>query len=132
MADTPAQDRNLPASQRKLDKARAEGQVARSRDLGHFAAVAGGGALLVLAATPATAWLRELLAASLTFDVRSLAGPAPMVERLGEAALRMMALLLPIGLGMAALALASKLYRQLAEQGYGRNGTQALFKFYEK
>ena len=43
MADTSAQDKNLPASQRKLDKARAEGQVARSRDLGHFAAIAGGG-----------------------------------------------------------------------------------------
>lgn len=35
-------------------------------------------------------------------------------------------------LELPALALASKLYRRLAEQGYGRNGTQALFKFYEK
>lgn len=35
-------------------------------------------------------------------------------------------------LDLPALALASKLYQQLAEQGYGRNGTQALFKFYEK
>jgi flagellar biosynthetic protein FlhB len=108
MADS-AQDRHLPASARKLKKAREDGQVSRSRDLGHFAAIAGGGALLVLGATPATAWLRELLTASLTFDVRSLAGPAPMVERLGEAALRMMALLLPIGLGMVALALAAGL-----------------------
>ena len=47
MADSNAQDKNLPASQRKLDKARAEGQVARSRDLGHFAAIAAGGAVLV-------------------------------------------------------------------------------------
>ena len=45
MADTSAQDKNLPASPRKLEKARAEGQVARSRDLGHFAAIAGGGAV---------------------------------------------------------------------------------------
>jgi 3-hydroxyisobutyrate dehydrogenase len=35
-------------------------------------------------------------------------------------------------LDLPALALASKLYQQLAEQGYGRNGTQALFKYYEK
>ena len=34
------QDKNLPASQRKLDKAARDGQVARSRDLGHFAAIA--------------------------------------------------------------------------------------------
>ena len=34
-------------------------------------------------------------------------------------------------LELPALALASKLYRQLAEQGYGRDGTQALFKYYE-
>ena len=47
MADQNAQDRNLPASQRKLEKARDEGQVARSRDLGHFAAIAAGGAVLV-------------------------------------------------------------------------------------
>ena len=108
MADS-AQDRHLPASARKLKKAREDGQVARSRDLGHFAAIAGGGALLALGATPATAWLRELLAVALTFDVHSLAGPAPMTERLEQGALRMMALLLPIGLGMAALASAAGL-----------------------
>ena len=38
MADAGAQDRHLPASQRKLDKARADGQLVRSRDLSHFAA----------------------------------------------------------------------------------------------
>jgi 3-hydroxyisobutyrate dehydrogenase len=33
---------------------------------------------------------------------------------------------------LPALTLARKLYQQLAEQGYGRRGTQALFKYYEK
>ena len=47
MADT-AQDRSLPATQRKIEKARADGQVARSRDLGHFAVLGGGVALLVV------------------------------------------------------------------------------------
>ena len=50
MADAGAQDRHLPASQRKLDKARADGQLVRSRDLSHFAAIAAGGGALV--ATP--------------------------------------------------------------------------------
>ncbi|MGZ5891889.1 MAG: EscU/YscU/HrcU family type III secretion system export apparatus switch protein, partial [Caldimonas sp.] len=70
MADTSAQDKNLPASQRKLDKARAEGQVARSVHLGHFAAIAGGSALLVAAAPLVAAGLRDALAASLRFDRR--------------------------------------------------------------
>src|SRR5215472_13563813 len=60
MAASSAQDRNLPASARKLEKARADGQVVRSRDLAHFAAIAGGGAamaaLAVAAALAAGGW----------------------------------------------------------------------------
>ena len=49
MAEPNTQDKQLPASQRKLEKARADGQVARSRDLGHFATIAVGTGLLELA-----------------------------------------------------------------------------------
>ena len=104
MADS-AQDRHLPASQRKIQKAREDGQVARSRDLGHLAAVAGGGALLVALAPAVTGWLRELVTRGLTFNNQSLTGTAPMVEHLGEATLRMMALVLPLGVAIAAVAL---------------------------
>jgi flagellar biosynthesis protein FlhB len=104
-----AQDRHLPASARKIEKSREDGQVARSRDLGHFAAVAGGGALLVTLAPLAGGWLQELLAHGLRFDTTHLAGPQPMLERLGEGTWRMMALLLPLGLAMAAVALLSGL-----------------------
>jgi flagellar biosynthesis protein FlhB len=106
MADS-AQDRHLPASQRKIQKAREDGQVARSRDLGHFAAVAGGGALLVVLAPAFTGWLRELVARGLTFNNASLSGTAPMGTHLGEATLRMMALVLPLGVALAAVALAA-------------------------
>jgi flagellar biosynthesis protein FlhB len=102
-----AQDRHLPASQRKIQKAREDGQVARSRDLGHFAAVAGGGALLVALAPVFTGWLRELITRGLTFNSQSLAGTAPMGQHLGEATLRMMALVLPLGVALAAVALAA-------------------------
>lgn len=37
-----------------------------------------------------------------------------------------------MGLELPGLALAKKLYEQLKSQGYGRNGTQALFKYYDK
>ena len=46
--ESSSQDRNLPASQQKLDKARGDGQVARSRYLGHLA-VLGTGALSIVA-----------------------------------------------------------------------------------
>ena len=65
MADSNAQDRNLPASQRKLQKAREEGQVPRSRDLGHFAALAVGAAALVALAPQVTAMLKDMLASRL-------------------------------------------------------------------
>jgi flagellar biosynthesis protein FlhB len=102
-----AQDKHLPASARKIEKAREDGQVARSRDLGHFAAVAGGGALLVALAPALTGWLQELLAHALSFDAKSLAGTAPMLERLSEGALRMIALVLPLGAALALIAAAA-------------------------
>jgi hypothetical protein len=68
MADEGAQDRQLPASERKIRKAREEGQVARSRDLGHFAALAVGGAALVGFAHPLAARLQRLLEQGLRFD----------------------------------------------------------------
>ena len=86
MADTSAQDKNLPASQRKLDKARAEGQVARSRDLGHFAAIAAGSSLLVVAAPFVAVALKNALAAALQFDRRQALGDGAMVGRLAEGA----------------------------------------------
>ena len=46
MADS-AQDKRLPATQRKINKARKEGQVARSRDLGHLAALGLGVAIVI-------------------------------------------------------------------------------------
>ena len=106
MADS-AQDRNLPASARKLEKARKDGQVARSRDLGHFAAVAAAGLLLAVVAPELAGWLKNILVAGLQFDARLLAEPDAMTTRLGELALRMMLLLLPLGGALAAVALAA-------------------------
>src|SRR5262252_2887701 len=104
MADSNSHDRNLPASQRKLEKAKAEGQVARSRDLGHFAAIAGGGALLALAAPAVAAWLKHLLARGLAFDAATLRAPEAMTARLGELGLGLVALVLPFGAVMVLVA----------------------------
>jgi flagellar biosynthesis protein FlhB len=54
MADT-SQDRTLPATPRRIQKAREEGQVARSRDVAHVAVLGSGIALLVAFAPELTA-----------------------------------------------------------------------------
>ena len=106
MADTNSNDRNLPASQRKLDKAREEGQVPRSRDLGHFAAMAAGGAVLMAMAPRASAWLKELLMRGLHFDAAMVQNPTLMGARLGELSTGLLAVVVPFGFVMMAVAAA--------------------------
>ncbi len=84
MADQNAQDRNLPASARKIKRAREDGQVPRSRDLGHLAAVGGGVALLTATGPLVTGWLQHLLVSGLRFDHALIVSPAGMTQRLGE------------------------------------------------
>jgi flagellar biosynthetic protein FlhB len=97
MADS-AQDKKLPASERRILKARSEGQVARSRDLGHFAILAAGVSLVAYAAVDVIAGVAALLKTGLRFDAQLLAQPGSMLGRLAELSLHMMGLLLPLAL----------------------------------
>jgi flagellar biosynthetic protein FlhB len=106
MANDNGSDRNLPASQRKLQKAREDGQVARSRDLGHFAAIAAGVALLVAMAPKLTGWLQNLLAEGLRFDRAASTNPELMTERLSALGLKLLWVLVPFGGVMAFVAIA--------------------------
>jgi flagellar biosynthetic protein FlhB len=94
MADS---DRHLPPTEKKLRKARSEGQVARSRDLSHFAAIAACGTLLVTGAPLLGGWLRELIAQALRFDVHAVQSPEAMTDHLGALVLKMMLVVLPVG-----------------------------------
>ena len=107
MEDNNAQDRQLPASQRKIEKARGEGQVARSRDLGHFAAFAAGGGLLAVFAADIARWLAHRLADGLRFDARALASPHAMIESLGAAGKQLLLSVLPLGGVLLLVALAA-------------------------
>ena len=106
MADS-AQDRTLPATPRRIEKAREDGQVARSRDLAHLAVLGSGIALVAAFAPELTAWLQALLARGLHFDAAAIASPAGMGERLAELAVPMLMALLPIGAVTAVVALVS-------------------------
>jgi len=81
--ESSSQDRNLPASARKLQKARDDGQVARSRDLAHLA-VLGGGAITLMALAPSMfGQLKTHLSLQLLFDAQTLKDPMVMISRLG-------------------------------------------------
>ncbi len=109
MAEADAQNRNLPASQRKLDKARVDGQVPRSRDLGHFAAL-GAAALALAGLLPtASAWLQQTLANSLRLRSGAATDPTVMAQRLSEWAQVLLWVALPVGALMTVVALAASL-----------------------
>ncbi|MBL0088375.1 MAG: flagellar biosynthesis protein FlhB [Ideonella sp.] len=123
MADS--QDRNLPASERKIRRAREDGQVARSRDLGHLAMVGGGGAVL-MAATP---WLLEasqrILQVGLHFNARDVLQSGAMLERLGSLTLAFLGILAPMG----GAALVLTLIASLASGGWNFTWKPLLPKF---
>ncbi|EJE53615.1 flagellar biosynthesis pathway, component FlhB [Acidovorax sp. CF316] len=77
-----SQEKSLPASERKLQKAREDGQGARSRDLSHLAILgAGGGAMLVLAPT-LMEHLQQAMSHQLVFNSNTVMAPTTMLDRL--------------------------------------------------
>lgn len=109
MADQDAQDRNLPASARKLKKAREEGTVPRSRDFGHFAALAAGGLGLVAMMPTLIGWTRSGLSRSLSFGASSRGAPSVMFEQLANLTVMMLWVVVPMGLWMMTIGVASAL-----------------------
>ena len=81
-----SQDKSLPATERKLQKTRRDGQTSRSRDLGHLA-VLGVGSLVVMMGGPTLMQhLRLATSQQLSFNASAVLAPQLMVERLMEMA----------------------------------------------
>ena len=79
-----SQDRNLPASERRLKRAAQDGQVTRSRDLSNLA-VLGAGSLALLALAPFMFDQMKLsVSQQLTFDAVAIVNPEIMLTRLQE------------------------------------------------
>jgi flagellar biosynthetic protein FlhB len=109
MADQDAQDRNLPASAKKIERSRAEGQVPRSRDLPHFAMMVAGGAVLSVGGPQIVEKLRQTLITGLHFDASQLARKDFMGERLIEMTLAFAAVMGPIVAVLIVAGIASNL-----------------------
>src|SRR5450830_1478005 len=76
------QDRNLPASQRKLSQARGDGQASRSKDLSHMVVLGAGAAALWVMTPPLVQHLKQALIQQLTFNAETLLRPANMINQL--------------------------------------------------
>jgi flagellar biosynthetic protein FlhB len=83
-ADHSSQERTLEPSAKRLEEARREGQVPRSRHLAHLLLLGGAALALFLLADPLLADLRALLAQGLTLDAAAARDPARMSARLGQ------------------------------------------------
>lgn len=82
--ESSSQDRNLPASERKLKKARDDGQVARSRDLGHLAVLGTGALSLMVLAPTMFDQFKVQLGRQLSFDATVLIQPSTMLARMQD------------------------------------------------
>jgi len=109
MADQDAQDRNLPASAKKIQRSRAEGQLPRSRDLPHFAMMVAGGAILSVGGPQIVDSLQQMLKKALRFDAGMLAQSDFMGERLWDLTLDFLLVMLPIVAVLVLVALASNI-----------------------
>ncbi len=100
MSDS-TQDKKLPASARKLQKAREDGQVVRSKDLGHFLVVMAATGVL-LGFTPVWwAHIQGLLATGLHFDASAVGDPEIMADRLSVWVIQGLWVVVPFATGIA-------------------------------
>ncbi|MDP3522563.1 MAG: flagellar type III secretion system protein FlhB [Hydrogenophaga sp.] len=101
--DSSTQDRNLPASERRLKKAREDGQTPRSRDLTHLAVLGGGMVLLSVLAPWGYERLRMVMRARLAFNLTTLERPEQLLGALNDTVLQGLAVVLPLGVLLALL-----------------------------
>ena len=84
--ESSSQDRSLPASERKLQRAIDDGQVTRSQYLSHLAVLGVGAVAMLVLLPPLLERLRMDLAHQFAFDAVSVAQPGVMLLRLQEMA----------------------------------------------
>jgi flagellar biosynthetic protein FlhB len=108
-SDQSSEDRTLEPSARRLEKARSEGQVPRSRDLSHLMILGTAALGFSLLGSSFADSCRHILTRGLTFDLASATEPSRMGGRLAELALDGVRAALPMLAAMMAASLAAPL-----------------------
>ena len=103
MAEESDLEKTEPGSAKRIEKAREQGQVARSRELSTFVLLATGIYGLWLNAGPMSAHLKHVLSRSLQFERAAAFNPQTMMELAGKVAFEALQAVLPL-LGMMVLA----------------------------
>lgn len=85
--ESSSQDKDLPATQRKLDQARKDGQASRSKDLSHLAVLGTGSVAVLLLAPSFLDHFKRVLGQQLSFDATTLAQNGSMLDRLQDVVL---------------------------------------------
>lgn len=107
MAEDSDLEKTESASPRRLEKAREEGQAARSKELGTFMLLAGGVAAIWLSGPLLYRGLSGLLRNGLGFDQRIIADPGVMVAQAVNGAFETLLMMLPIFGALVVVALLS-------------------------
>ncbi|WP_394790102.1 flagellar biosynthesis protein FlhB [Rhodoferax sp.] len=82
--ESSSQDKNLPATERKLQQARKDGQASRSKDLSHLAVLGAGSAAVLVLAPTFLERFKLAISQQLSFDASTLAHNGSMLDRLQD------------------------------------------------
>ena len=96
MAEQTDQERNLPATPQRLEKAREEGQVARSRELTSAALLLSAAAAALIAGQSLGGWFAALVRSGLTLDRKAAFDMPSAMDRAGALAFDAFSAMLPL------------------------------------
>ncbi len=100
-------ERTEPASPRRLEKAREEGQVVQSRELATFVVLMVGGGTLWTLGNALSTGMAQLVRSGMMFDASLIADPERLISRLSSQTMEAVTVFAPLLLLLVAAALAS-------------------------
>lgn len=107
MSEASDLERTEPASPRRLEKAREEGQVVQSRELATFVVLMVGGGTLWALGNTLSAGLAQLVRSGMMFDASLIADPERLMSRLSSQTMDAVTVFAPLLLLLVVAALAS-------------------------
>ena len=107
MSEASDLERTEPASPRRLEKAREEGQVVQSRELATFVALMVGGGTLWALGNALSTGMAQLVRSGMMFDASLIADPERLMSRLSNQTMDAVTVFAPLMLLLVVAALAS-------------------------